>query len=75
MSGDAQEGTSTNRQQVQMRSVRAAGESREGSVLTTMDISTIVAEVLRQTGVPSHKEPGDHEQEGQGSRSSGTSSG
>ena len=35
----------------------------------------IVAEVLRKTGVPNQKEPGDQEQEGQGSQSSGISSG
>ena len=58
-----------------MRSVRAAGESREGSVLTTTDIPMIVAGVLRKTGVLNHEEPGDQEQEGQGSQSSGISSG
>ena len=82
--GDSQEGSTanTNRQQAQRHcrvqaSPVASGESQEGpSTLTTTDIPMIVAEVLRQTGVPDTQEIGDHEPVDHGNQSSfGTSSG
>ena len=82
--GDSQEGSTatTNRQQAQRHrrvqaSSAASGESQEGSsTLTTMDIPMIVAEVLRQTGVPDTQEIGDHEPVDHGNQSSfGASSG
>ena len=75
--GDSLEGSTanTNRQQAQRHrrvqaSSAASAESQEGSsTLTTMDIPTIVAEVLRQTGVPDTQEIGDHEPVDHGNQS------
>ena len=56
----------------------ASEESQEGaSTLTTTDIPRIVAEVLRQTGVPEIEKTGDHEpvEQGRFQSSSGASPG